>query len=238
MISVRNLSLRLGRLGAFALDGVSFDVPQGAYAVLMGRTGTGKTTILEAIAGLRRPASGAIFLGGRDVTGLPPGQRGVGYVPQDRVLFNTMSVYENIAFALSIQKRPHEEIDQRVNDLAAMLGVTHLLHRQPQGLSGGEAQRVALGRALAGDPAVLLLDEPLSALDDDTREEMHELLCDIRSRTHVTTLHVTHHRSDADRLGTCVLVLADGAVKPVNSPCVPEPPASQQPRFNPVEVRS
>jgi ABC-type sugar transport system ATPase subunit len=234
MISVRNLSFRFG---AFALNGISFDVPQGAYAVLMGRTGSGKTTILEAIAGLRRPSGGTVILGRRDVTHLPPGQRGVGYVPQDRVLFSTMSVYENIAFALSIQKRPRAEIARRVNELASLLGVGHLLQRRPQGLSGGEAQRVALGRALAADPAVLLLDEPLSALDDDTRAEMHDLLCEVRLRTKVTTLHVTHHRSDAERLGTCVLVLGDGAVRVIDSQDAPDPSNGRPPLVNSVEVR-
>jgi len=212
MISVRNLSLRAG---AFALDGISFDVPQGAYAVLMGRTGSGKTSLLESIAGLRRPISGTIFLDGRDVTALPPALRGIGYVPQDRVLFTTMSVYENIAFALTIRKRPPYEIEQRVTELAAVLGIDHLLQRWPQGLSGGEAQRAALGRPLAADPAVLLLDEPLSALDDDTRAEMHELLGKVRARTNVTALQVTHHRSDAESLGTCMLILADGSVQQV-----------------------
>ena len=230
MISVRNLSLRVG---AFALKGITFEVPQGAYAVLMGRTGTGKTTILEAIAGLRQPLSGSIFLDGRDVTHLPPAQRGLGYLPQDRVLFTTMSVHENIGFALSIRHWPQERIDRRVNELAAMLGISHLLARRPQGLSGGAAQRVALGRALAAGPGVLLLDEPLSALDDDTRAEMHELLCSVRERTKVTTLHVTHHRSDADRLGTSVLVLADGVVKSMAAEGATHPLHA-----NPLEVRT
>ena len=141
MISVRNLSLRAG---TFALDNISFDVPQRAYAVLRGRTGTGKTMLLEAIAGLRRPLSGAICLGGIDVTALPPAQRGIGYVPQDRVLFSTMSVQENIGFSLSIRKRPREEIDRRVNDLAAMLGIAPICWPQA---AGAQRRRSAAGGA-------------------------------------------------------------------------------------------
>src|SRR4051794_37110690 len=160
------------RQGAFGLDGVGFAVPAGAYAVLMGRTGSGKTTLLEVIAGLRRPAAGRVLLRGRDVTGLPPAARNVGYVPQDAALFRTMTVRENLTFGLAVRGAAAAEVAVRVAELAGWLGLTAILDRRAVGLSGGEAQRVALGRALAFRPDVLLLDEPLAALDEATHEEL------------------------------------------------------------------
>jgi ABC-type sugar transport system ATPase subunit len=210
VIAVEGLTVRQG---AFALTGVTFTVPAGQYGVLMGRTGCGKTTLLEAICGLRRVAAGRVLLHGRDVTRLKPAERGVGYVPQDRALFATMTVYEHLAFALEIRRWPRAAVEARVRELAALLGVEHLLGRRPHGLSGGEAQRVALGRALAMRPAVLLLDEPLSALDEETREGMIDLLRAVRARAGVTVLHITHSRGEAQRLADRVLVLADGAVR-------------------------
>lgn len=211
MISVEFLTVRTG---AFALNGVSFGIPEGGYGVLMGKTGSGKTTILEALAGLRGIESGQILLDGRDVTALRPGERGIGYVPQDRALFQTMTVRRNLAFAPSIRRWSEADIDARVRELAELLRIAPLLDRLPAGLSGGEAQRVALGRALAARPKVLLLDEPLSALDDETWEGMIGLLGQVRKATGVTTLHVTHRREEARRLADRVFVLADGAVRP------------------------
>ncbi|MBV8878393.1 MAG: ABC transporter ATP-binding protein [Planctomycetaceae bacterium] len=202
------------RAGAFALNGVTFEIPAGGYGVLMGKTGSGKTTILEAICGLRPVLQGRLLLAGRDVTALRPGERGIGYVPQDRALFQTMSVRENLAFAPSLQGWSGEDTDRRVRELADLLRIGPLLDRLPAGLSGGEAQRVALGRALAARPKVLLLDEPLSALDDETWEGMIGLLGQVRKATGVTTLHVTHRREEARRLADRVFVLADGAVRP------------------------
>ncbi len=209
MIKVSDLSVRQGD---FALDQISFEVPTGHYAVLMGKTGSGKSTILEAICGLRSIHSGRIDLAGRDVTGLKPGSRGVGYVPQDAALFMTMSVRDNLAFALRIRNWKNAAIEQRVEELAQMLGLAHLLKRMPHGLCGGEAQRVALGRALAFHPQVLCLDEPLSALDESTRKEMYEVLESVKDRAGVTTLHVTHHSGEAQRLADNVLRLQNGRV--------------------------
>ena len=163
------------RQGGFCLHDVSLEVPAGQYAVLMGKTGSGKTTILEAICGLRPLAAGRIRLMDRDVTRLKPGARGVGYVPQDAGLFSRLTVREHLAFALVIRRWSREAIRQRVDALAQLLRIEHLLERRPHGLSGGEAQRVALGRAMAMRPGVLLLDEPLGALDEDTRQEMYDL---------------------------------------------------------------
>jgi ABC-type sugar transport system ATPase subunit len=206
MITVEQLSLRQG---AFALRNVSFTVPAGGYAVLMGRTGSGKTTILEAIAGLRRITGGRVALSGRDVTGEQPAGRNLGYVPQDAALFSSMTVRENLAFALKLRRWP---VTERVAELANLLGLVSLLDRYPAGLSGGEAQRVALGRALAFRPPVLLLDEPLSALDDETRQEMYRLLKSVREHAGVTVLHVTHNRADAEHLADLRLRLEGSQV--------------------------
>jgi len=134
-------------------------------------------------------------------------------VPQDRALFSTMSVFENLAFALRIRRWDAAEIEKRVKELAELLGIGPLLQRRTQGLSGGEAQRVALGRALAARPGILLLDEPLSALDDQSRIEMHELLKAVRNATEVTVLHITHHVADAENLADQLLVLENGKVR-------------------------
>jgi molybdate/tungstate transport system ATP-binding protein len=211
VIAVEALSVRQG---AFALDGVTFAVPTGAYAVLMGRTGSGKTTILEAVVGLRRVAGGRVLLAGRDVTALPPAARDIGYVPQDAVLFKTMTVRENLAFALTVRKAPAKEIDARVTELAGRLGLSELLDRRAVGLSGGEAQRVALGRALAFRPAVLLLDEPLNAVDEETRDRLVALLGALRAEHAMTVLHVTHNRAEADLLGDVILRFEDGHITP------------------------
>jgi ABC-type sugar transport system ATPase subunit len=200
------------RAGAFGLSDVNFTVPAGRYGVLMGKTGGGKTSLLEIICGLRRPSAGGIWLGERDVTDLPPGDRGLGYVPQDGALFPTMNVREQLGFALRLRHRPADQIAARVAELATPLGIAHLLDRKPDGLSGGERQRVALGRALAAKPQVLLLDEPLSALDDDTRDPLADLLRRVQRETAVTVLHITHNRSEATRLADHLFRLEDGHV--------------------------
>jgi molybdate/tungstate transport system ATP-binding protein len=209
MIAVRDLCLSAG---AFHLEDVSFAVPTGAYAVLMGKTGSGKTTLLEALCGLKPVRSGSILLD-RDVTRLPPAQRGVGYVPQDLALFPTLTVREHLAFALVVRRWDTRAIADRVEELAGLLGISHLLGRRPHGLSGGESQRVALGRALSFRPRTLLLDEPLSALDEDTRGEMVALLRSVQQFTGVTTLHITHSLTEARQLADVLLLLEGGRVR-------------------------
>ena len=210
MISIRNLSITLG---TFSLQDVSLQVPGGNYAVLMGKTGSGKTSILEAICGLRAIRSGRIELAGRNVTRLKPAARGIGYVPQDGALFDTMTVREHLAFALQIRRWSQSAVQQRVEELTELLEIEHLLARYPFGLSGGESQRVALGRALAPRPEILLLDEPLSALDQDTRHHMYAVLKRIHQSQAITALHVTHSQTEADELADLVLRLDSGRVR-------------------------
>jgi molybdate/tungstate transport system ATP-binding protein len=209
MIRLENLTVRVA---SFCLSGIDLEIPSGSYAVLMGRTGSGKTTVLEAICGLKPVAEGVIRLDGREVQHLKPAARGIGYVPQDRALFQTLTVRENLAFALRVRRWDRAASEARVEELARLLGLGLLLDRKPYGLSGGESQRVALGRALAARPGILCLDEPLSALDDETREEMYALLESVQRYAGVTILHVTHHRGEADRLADRVFHLQNGRV--------------------------
>lgn len=213
MITLDKVSLLQGD---FRLQEISLTIPTGQYAVLMGKTGSGKTSLLEAVAGLRSIAGGRLLLEDRDVTDLPPAQRGVGYVPQDAALFRQRTVYRNLSFALELRQHSDAEIERRVQELAGWLGIGHLLHRYPQGLSGGEAQRVALGRALAFHPAILLLDEPLSALDEETRGQLLDLLDNLRRRREVTVLHVTHNRSEAQRLSDLLFRIEEGRILAVD----------------------
>lgn len=203
------------RAGSFSLDGVSLAIESGQYGVLMGKTGCGKTTLLEAVAGLKPTVGGRIVLAGRDVTALRPAERGVGYVPQDLALFPTVTVRDHLAFALVVRKWREADIARRVDELAGVLGIAQLLDRFPQGLSGGESQRVALGRALSFRPRVLLLDEPLSALDDATRADMVALLRSVQALTGVTTLHVTHSLTEARRLADRLFLLEHGETREV-----------------------
>jgi ABC-type sugar transport system ATPase subunit len=213
MIRVDDLSIRLG---SFSLDNVSFDVPSGKYGVLMGKTGCGKTSLLEAIAGLKPIVAGRIVLGQTDVTDLKPAERNIGLVPQDGALFSTMTVREQLAFALVVRRARRDLIRRRVSELSEMLEIEHLLDRYPAGLSGGEQQRVALGRALAFRPTTLCLDEPLSALDDTTRAQIMDLLKRVQRETGVSVLHITHNRNEAAELADVLLELVDGRVHASN----------------------
>ncbi|MDA7617833.1 MAG: ABC transporter ATP-binding protein [Verrucomicrobiota bacterium] len=212
MIKLENIFLQQG---AFAFKDLNLEIKRGDYAALMGKSGCGKTTVLEVLCGLRPILSGRVTLGDREVTGLKPAERGVGYVPQDRALFPTMQVRHQLAFSLQLRRWSTMEIAARVNELADWLEIGHLLDRLPSGLSGGESQRVALGRALASQPQLLCLDEPLSALDEALRDEMCLLLSRIHRKTRITILHVTHSRAEADRLAGQLWCFQDGALRQI-----------------------
>ncbi len=211
MLLVENLSIRLGE---FDLRDISFEVHEGEYFVLLGPTGTGKTVLIECIAGLHRPRTGRIILNGRDVTDLPPEERGIAYVPQDYALFPNLTAFENIAFGLRVRKLPDPKVRAKVYELAEWLGITYLLDRLPLTLSGGEKQRVALARALAVEPQILLLDEPLAAVDEQTRERLCRELKTIQRQTGATFVHVSHNFEEtlavADRIG--VMNFVEGTV--------------------------
>jgi ABC-type sugar transport system ATPase subunit len=207
MIELERLSLRAG---AFSLREVSVAVPHGTYGVLMGGTGQGKTSILEAICGLKPVVAGRVLLDGRDVTAWKPADRGVGYVPQDLALFPMMSVREHLEFALKLRRWKPAMIADRVASLAEVLGIARLLDRGVRHLSGGEAQRVAIGRALSFQPQILLLDEPLNALDERTRDRLCALLRSVHSEIGLTTLHITHSRNEARQVADRLYVLENG----------------------------
>jgi len=210
MISLRHITVQAG---GFQLRDLSMEIPTGSHTALMGRTGSGKTTLLEGICGLRSIRSGSIWIGDREVTNLPPGQRGIGFVPQDGALFDHLTVRQHLEFALEVRGWVPDRRESRSRELAEWLSLTPLLDRLPAGMSGGERQRVALGRALAFHPPVLCLDEPLSALDDQTRGEIVAVLTEIRNRTGITILHITHNRSEAERLADRILHLRDGRLE-------------------------
>ena len=202
MIEIQDLGLQAG---SFVRSGITLSVSSGEYVAVMGRTGSGKTTLLETVCGLRPAASGTVVIDGVDQTTAHPAKRGIGYVPQDGALFPTMTIAEQLAFPLRLRGYKSRECHERVSSLAERLGVAAHLNRRPIGLSGGEVQRVALGRALIFEPSVLLLDEPFSALDTPTREELYELIESLRADRPMTALHVTHNSNEAERLGDRIL---------------------------------
>ncbi len=209
MVEVQDLAVRVGQ---FELSGISFALPPGQYGVLMGRTGCGKTTMLEAICGLKKVQAGRVLLQGRDVTHLPASRRGVGFVPQDHTLFSTKTVRRHLSFGPSIQGWSRAATARRVEELAHELGISHLLDRKPHGLSGGERQRVSLGRALAARPGILCLDEPLSSLDEETQEEMLALIRRITRAHRITSLHVTHSRREAGMIADRIFRIEGGRI--------------------------
>ena len=209
MLSVSNLSISQGN---FSLDNISFQIEKGEYVVLMGKTGCGKTTIMEAICGLRKINSGAILLDDVDISSLKPSERSIGFVPQDGALFSSMNVQSNLGFALRIRKWKKPRIAERVSELADLLDISHLLNRKINGLSGGERQRIALGRGLAFYPDFLCLDEPLSALDESTRDELYLLLQKMKSELKITALHVTHSMNDAEILADHIIKIDNGKI--------------------------
>ncbi|MFZ0447972.1 MAG: ATP-binding cassette domain-containing protein [Desulfatiglandaceae bacterium] len=200
------------QLGAFRLKNISLHVEPGAYLVLLGPTGTGKTVLLETIAGLHRPTGGRTWIDGKDATRWPPEKRNLGVVYQDYALFPHLTVQENIAFGLRLKKEARGEIKKTVEEMAGFLEIGHLLNRRPGRLSGGEQQRVALARALVLKPYVLLLDEPLSALDRSTRGRLRRELKRIHRELGVTIFHITHDLPEAFFLADHLALMKDGGI--------------------------
>ncbi len=207
------------RFGTFeALKGVSLDVPNGSLTALLGPSGSGKSTLLRVIAGLEVPDAGRVMIAGNEVTGVTPQKRGVGFVFQHYAAFKHMTVEKNIGFGLKIRKKPKEEIAAKVDELLKLVHLNGFAHRYPSELSGGQRQRMALARALAVEPEVLLLDEPFGALDATVRKELRTWLRRLHEDVHVTTIFVTHDQEEAMDVAEQIVVMNDGRIEQVGSP--------------------
>jgi sulfate/thiosulfate transport system ATP-binding protein len=207
------------RFGDFvALDKVSMEVRDGELTALLGPSGSGKSTLLRIIAGLELPDAGRIELSGRDVTNVPPQRRGIGFVFQHYAPFKHMTVRDNVAFGLSIRKKSKAEIDARVHELLSLVQIEQFADRYPSQLSGGQRQRMALARALAVEPEVLLLDEPFGALDARVRKELRAWLRRLHDETHVTTVFVTHDQEEAMEVADSIVVMNHGEIEQIGAP--------------------
>ena len=225
-ISVRRISKRFDDF--VALDDVSVEVSPGSLTALLGPSGSGKSTLLRIVAGLETADLGSVLIDGKDVTGRPPQERGVGFVFQHYAAFKHMTVYDNIAFGLKIRKRPKAEIAERVAQLLKLVQLDGLAKRYPSQLSGGQRQRMGLARALAIDPAVLLLDEPFGALDARVRAELREWLRRLHDETRTTTVIVTHDQEEAMEVADQVVVMSQGHIEQIGAPQdVYEEPANE-----------
>jgi sulfate transport system ATP-binding protein len=215
-ITIQGVSRRFGDFAA--LDDVSVEIPSGSLTALLGPSGSGKSTLLRVIAGLERPDAGAVEIDGRDATALPPQRRGVGFVFQHYAAFKHMTVRENVAFGLKVARRPKDEIRARVEELLELVQLPGLADRYPAQLSGGQRQRMALARALAVEPQVLLLDEPFGALDARVRQELRAWLRRLHDEVHVTTVFVTHDQEEAMEVADRIVVMNHGRVEQVGGP--------------------
>src|SRR5215217_5428549 len=215
-IVIDSVSKRFGEFAA--LEDVSLEVRDGSLTALLGPSGGGKSTLLRVIAGLETPDAGRVDIAGEDATEKPPQRRNVGFVFQHYAAFKHMTVAKNVAFGLTIRKRPKDEIDERVNELLKLVHLDGFAHRYPSQLSGGQRQRMALARALAVQPRVLLLDEPFGALDATVRKELRAWLRRLHDEVHVTTVFVTHDQEEAMEVAEQIVVLNDGRIEQVGSP--------------------
>lgn len=207
------------RFGDFvALSDITLDIPTGQLTALLGPSGGGKSTLLRIIAGLEEADSGRVVIEGNDATDLPAQKRNVGFVFQHYAAFKHMSVAKNIAFGLEIRKRPKAEIAAKVDELLNLVHLTQFADRRPSQLSGGQRQRMALARALAIEPSVLLLDEPFGALDAKVRAELRQWLRRLHDDVHVTTVFVTHDREEALEVADSIVVINDGRIEQVGTP--------------------
>src|SRR5437588_36993 len=215
-IEVRNVDKRFGDFTA--LEDVSITVQDGALTALLGPSGSGKSTLLRIIAGLETPDSGDVLIGEQDVTRSPARTRGVGFVFQHYAPFKHMTVQDNVAFGLSVRRRPKDEIRARVKELLGLVRLDGLAERYPAQLSGGQLQRMALARALAVQPQVLLLDEPFGALDAQVRGELRDWLRRLHDEIHVTTIFVTHDQEEAMEVAEQIVVMNEGRIEQAGTP--------------------
>lgn len=215
-IDVKNVTKKFGDF--VALDDVSVSLPKGQLTALLGPSGGGKSTLLRIIAGLDSADSGSVNIEGTDATRLPPQKRNVGFVFQHYAVFKHMTVAKNVAFGLEIRKRPKSEVERRVKELLELVHLSQFAHRLPSQLSGGQRQRMALARALAVEPSVLLLDEPFGALDAKVRKELRDWLRRLHDDVHVTTVFVTHDQEEALEVADEIVVINNGRVEQVGSP--------------------
>ena len=216
MIEARRITKRFG--SHVALDDASVAIPEGSLTALLGPSGSGKSTLLRVIAGLEDPDAGSVHIGGRDATPLPPRRRDVGFVFQHYAAFKHMTVADNVAFGLTVRRRPKVEVRDRVRELLELVGLGALGARYPSQLSGGQRQRMALARALATRPRVLLLDEPFGALDARVRAELRAWLRRLHDEVGVTTLFVTHDREEAMEIAEQIVVMNDGRIEQAGRP--------------------
>ena len=207
-----------GRKTVEVLKRIDIDVAPGEFLILVGPSGCGKSTLLNIIAGLEEPTEGELHIGGRNVIGIPPAQRDIAMVFQSYALYPTMTVADNIGFALEMRKVAPEVRRKRIDEVAAMLQISHLLDRRPAQLSGGQRQRVAMGRALARDPQLFLFDEPLSNLDAKLRVEMRAEIKRLHQLSGITTVYVTHDQIEAMTLGSRIAVMKDGILQQIGTP--------------------
>jgi sulfate transport system ATP-binding protein len=211
MIEARSVTKQFGTF--VALDDVSVEVPAGSLTALLGPSGSGKSTLLRIIAGLEQPDAGRVLIDGHDITSKPPQKRGVGFVFQHYAAFKHMTVWKNVAFGLEIRRRPKGEIKERVSQLLELVQLGGFADRYPAQLSGGQRQRMALARALAVEPNVLLLDEPFGALDARVRKELRAWLRRLHDEVHVTTIFVTHDQEEAMDLADQIVVMSNGLIE-------------------------
>ena len=226
MISVSHVSKHYGDFAA--LDDVSLEVAPGSLTALLGPSGSGKSTLLRIIAGLEDPDSGGVVINDEEVTPVPPQRRGIGFVFQHYAAFKHMTVRDNVGFALKIRKRPKAEIASRVDELLEVVGLAGYQERYPSQLSGGQRQRMALARALAVEPKVLLLDEPFGALDATVRKELRAWLRRLHDEVSVTTIFVTHDQEEAMDVADQIVVFNKGGIEQVGAPAeLYEQPANE-----------
>ena len=215
MLEVKDLCTQLGD---FFLKNISFDVKDGEYFVLLGPTGSGKTVLLESIAGLHAISSGQVWINGRDVTQLNLEKRKIGFAYQDYALYPHLTVRDNISFGLMWRNKKRQEIEKAIDNVVELLNIADLLEKRPWSLSGGQSQKIALARAIAIKPDLLLLDEPLSAVDSGTKEDYERELKELHNHLKLTTIHVTHNFEEATAMGNRIAVIMNGQILQIGTP--------------------